>query len=131
MLSSSIIAIIIVRMIFICSFLVECLLCNHTFQTNPNKYNTNPFFQTYISLVLIYQSLYIMHIPFDRFFLKFLFFFLARLCAWLQLVGTVVTYVAVECTFVAFLVRLAQCVGRRAQTPVVPFLPTCLCTIDL
>ena len=64
MLSSSIIAIIIVEMIFICSFLVECLLCNHTFPTNPNKYNTNFFFETYISLVLIYQSLYILHFQF-------------------------------------------------------------------
>ena len=36
------VAVIIVRIVFICSFLFQCLLCNHSFQTNPNS-STNFF----------------------------------------------------------------------------------------
>ena len=50
------VAVIIVRTIFISSFLFYCLLLNHSFQTNPNKI-TNCF-----KLILFYLQLYKLHL---------------------------------------------------------------------
>ena len=50
------VAVIIVRVIFISSFLFHCLLCNYSFQTNPNSV-TNCF-----KLILFYLQLYKLHL---------------------------------------------------------------------
>ena len=75
-------------MIFINSFFVYCLLCNHTFQTNPNKYNTNFFFETYISLcsnipIFIYSAYSFYSFLFEIFFF-FLFLGCVRGYNWLE-----------------------------------------------
>ena len=50
------VAIIIVRVLFISLFLFYCLLCNHSFQTNPNRM-TNC-----LKLILLYLQLYQLHL---------------------------------------------------------------------